>query len=69
MRSSQGTMRVWLAAVIAGSAALTFAELVPDPARSIPHGRLELLNSCRVLSVDGTPEQIGTACGILLKDT
>ena len=45
------------------------AAAVPDPARAIPHGRLELLNACRVISVDGTPEQIGTAYGTLLKDT
>ncbi|HUS57821.1 MAG TPA: C45 family peptidase [Planctomycetota bacterium] len=32
------------------------------------HGKLEVLNGYRVLSVDGTPEQIGTAYGTLLRE-
>ena len=35
------------------------------PAR-VPHGRLETLNGYTVVSVDGTPEQMGTAYGTLL---
>ena len=35
------------------------------PAR-VPHGRLETLNGYTVVSVEGTPEQMGTAYGTLL---
>ena len=35
-------------------------------ARSVPHGRLETLQGYAVLSLDGTPQQMGTACGRLL---
>ena len=40
-----------------------------EPARTIEHGRLETLQGYRVLSLDGTPEQMGKACGTLLKPT
>ncbi len=33
----------------------------------VPHGRLEALNGYTVVSVEGTPEQMGTAYGTLLK--
>ena len=32
----------------------------------VPHGRLEVLNGYRAVSVEGTPEQMGTAYGTLL---
>jgi hypothetical protein len=38
-------------------------------ARIVPHGRLEILNGYTVVSLDGTPEQMGTACGQLLGET
>ena len=36
---------------------------------TVEHGRLETMQGCRVLSLDGTPEQMGKACGTLLKPT
>jgi hypothetical protein len=38
----------------------------PKP-RSVPHGTLEVLNGYTVVSVEGTPGQMGTAYGTLLK--
>ena len=34
--------------------------------RIVPHGRLETLNGYTVVSVEGTPEEMGTAYGTLL---
>ena len=36
--------------------------------KTVPHGRLETINETLVITVDGTPEQIGTAYGTLLAD-
>jgi hypothetical protein len=36
---------------------------------TVPHGRLEVLNGYTVVSVDGTPEEMGTAYGKLLGPT
>jgi len=33
---------------------------------SVPHGRLETINGCTVVTVDGSPEEMGTAYGRLL---
>ncbi len=35
--------------------------------RVVPHGKLEIIHGYTVVSVEGTPEQIGTAYGTLLK--
>ncbi|MFW6164292.1 MAG: C45 family autoproteolytic acyltransferase/hydrolase [Planctomycetota bacterium] len=48
---------LWLAVGLAAAA---------EP-RVVPHGRLETLNGYTVVSVEGTPEQMGTAYGTLLK--
>jgi len=57
------------ALLIAGTAACvaTVAARRPEATEQVPHGRLETINGCRVLSLDGTPEQMGTACGKLLR--
>lgn len=39
-----------------------------DP-KVIPHGRLEVINGCTVVSLDGTPEEMGAAHGQLLGET
>jgi len=38
-------------------------------APTVPHGRLETIHGYQVLSLDGTPEQMGAAGGVLLKAT
>lgn len=35
----------------------------------VPHGRRETINGCTVVSVDGTPAEMGTAYGTLLRAT
>ena len=40
----------------------------PHTRPPVPHGRLQNINGYRVISVDGTPQQIGTAYGTLLRD-
>jgi len=37
--------------------------------RQVPHGRLETIQGCRVLSLEGSPEEMGEAAGRLLKKT
>lgn len=62
------------------TAARAFAILLPSLAttllhagapeyKNVPHGRIETINGYRVLSLDGTPEEMGTACGKLLGET
>jgi len=53
----------WLSVV--GVACLAASALAAEP-RVVPHGRLETLNGYKVVSVEGTPEQMGTAYGTLL---
>jgi len=67
MRRSRGTTarRVALAALLLGAAAPS----THAAAKQVPHGKLELINGYKVLSLDGTPEQMGTACGQLLGPT
>ena len=57
------TRRNWLGVV--GVACLAASALAAEP-RVVPHGRLETLNGYTVVSVEGTPEQMGTAYGTLL---
>ena len=45
------------------------AALAQRSEKATRHGTLKVLNGCRVLSVWGTPEQMGTAHGTLLKAT
>ena len=40
----------------------------PQTRPPVAHGRLQNINGYRVISVDGTPQQIGTAYGTLLRD-
>ena len=60
--------RVLLAACIAWPALLLAQNAAPRlKPRQVPHGKLETIEGYTVVSVDGTPEQMGTAYGILLK--
>ena len=45
------------------------AEEATEEATVVPHGRLEKLNGYTVVSVEGTPEEMGTAYGRLLGPT
>ncbi len=54
---------------------LAMAQQPPAPpataaaVKEVPHGRLETLNGYRVLTVDGTPAEMGRAYGTLVGDT
>ena len=54
--------RLFVACVLGLAAVSAAAERV-----AVPHGRLEALNGYTVVSVEGTPEEMGTAYGTLLK--
>jgi len=48
---------------------LLAARLLAAETATVPHGRLEVLNGYTVVSVEGTPEEMGTAYGKLLGPT
>jgi len=56
--------RALLIVLVAGVAATGLHAAEP---KVVPHGRLETLNGYTVVSVEGTPEEMGTAYGTLLK--
>jgi len=60
-RGAKGIAAAWLIAAAANC-------LSAEPS-VVPHGRLETLNGYTVVSVEGTPEEMGTAYGTLLGPT
>ena len=57
-----------LHALLTGLVAVSACTPASEPGR-VPHGRLETINGHTVISVEGTPEQMGTAYGKLLGPT
>jgi len=79
-RTAAGLGRMVVLFLVAGCRQTEVAPTASPPVEAAPaavaeakpaveHGRLETIQGYRVLSLDGTPEQMGRACGTLLKPT